>query len=87
MHHKRTVASTIRVMETDVVGHTMLFSQASEQQARHAHSQMALQNPQGQIVGMTMRHGGLAEHQHNLLGFRRLAANRDPVTRNRLGCC
>ena len=41
-------------METDVVRHTVLLSEASEQQAGHAHPQMTSQKSQCQVVGMSM---------------------------------
>lgn len=75
MHHKRCSAGSRGVMHADVVGHTMFFSKPAEQQAGHAGSQVRLQEPQRQVIGMAVGQGCLPQHQHHL--FRRQGLNTD----------
>ena len=46
----------------------MFLPQSLEQQAGHSRTQMALQQPQGEIVVMAVGAAGLAKGQHDLFG-------------------
>ena len=54
----------------------MVFTQALEQQARHAYPQMALQQTQRQFIRVAMPQRRLSQHQHHLFGVHRLQLNR-----------
>ena len=68
MHNERSSTGTSRQVGTDVVGDSVLLTEAPEEQAGHAGSEMTLQQSQGQIVGMTMGTARLSEGDHHLFG-------------------
>ena len=67
MKHKRAGLSPRWVMNSDVVSHSMLFPQATEQQARHALTEVGLQQAQGRVIRVAVGQARLAEHHHHLL--------------------
>ena len=54
----------------------MVFPQALEQQARHAHPQMALQQTQRQFIRVSMPQRRLPKHQNHLFGVHRFELDR-----------
>ena len=68
MEHKGRIPEPGWVVNAHVVGEAVLLPQRHKQAARHAHPQVAMQQPQGQGVRCSQRCGAGAEHQHQLLG-------------------
>ena len=58
MQDERSRTRPGREVGTDVVGDAMVFPQSLKQQAGHARAQVALQQPQGQIIGISMAAAG-----------------------------
>ena len=54
----------------------MVFPQALEQQARHPHAQMALQQTQRQFIRVSMPQRRLPKHQNHLFGVHRFKVDR-----------
>ena len=76
MQDERSRTRPGREVGTDVVGDAMVFPQSLKQQAGHARAQVALQQPQGQIIGISMAAAGLPQGQHHLFRVHRCGHDR-----------
>ena len=68
VHHERCRPAAGWVAHPHVVGQAPFLPHHHEQAARHAQSQVGLEQPQRQGIGMAERHGGAPQHQHELFG-------------------